>query len=191
MENQFGNPIRVPRRVGNCDRGALRGAQQGETIKPQRIDHSFEIGLKRGKGNLRYISIGQPDAATVKANETRAAGKRMQKRRGYRTLPVVLNMAEPMSRSDEDWTRAHGGNGEIDAVLGLAKSDRLNTRRTRGRFADVGLRRRFPVTSIMLFANLSNEPMALAGQGENEPLFLAGVADGATNRRNPAADGRR
>jgi hypothetical protein len=43
----------------------------------------------------------------------------------------------------------------------------------------------------MMLANVTHEPMAFAGQGENEPLFLAGVANGATNRCDPATHRRR
>src|SRR5450756_960940 len=108
----------MPRGVGNCDRGALRGAEQGEAFKAKGINHALKIALKSRKGNFGHIPVGQSDAPAVIPNEARAASKRMQKWRGYRTLPVVFNMAEPMGGSDEDWTHADSSNREIDAILG-------------------------------------------------------------------------
>src|SRR5258706_10222040 len=75
MEDEFRNAMRVPRRVGNCDRGALRGAQQGETLEPKRIDDGFEIILKAREGDFGHVSVGQADTPPVIANKTRAARK--------------------------------------------------------------------------------------------------------------------
>jgi hypothetical protein len=71
-----------------------------------------------------------------------------------------------MGRSDDDdWTRACRGNGKIDPILGLAKSNRLHTRRSCSRFSDVRLWRRRHTASLVPFVNVTHEPMAFAGQG--------------------------
>jgi hypothetical protein len=114
----------------------------------------------------------------------------VQKWRGYGTLPVVFNMAKPVGGSDQHRTRAYGGNREVDAVAGLAKSNRLRARHIRHRFIDTGLRRQLRGAPVTLFPHFTHEAMASARERENETLFVATIANGAANRRDPAADGR-
>jgi hypothetical protein len=71
------------------------------------------------------------------------------------------------------------GQRQVDAVVGAAKPDVLVAGGHRG--GDVG--------RLVPFADLADEPETLAGDGVDEALLLAAVADGAAGGVNAAGEG--
>src|SRR5258708_30577475 len=102
-------------------------------------------------------------------------------------------MAEPMGGPHQDGALTDNSHREIDAILCLAKSNRLRSGRIGGRrtFWSLLRRRGATIDVSIFFRHFTYEAMALAGQRENQPLLIAIVANDATNPRDPAAKGRR
>src|SRR5579885_3091764 len=179
-QNELRHAFRMAHHVIDSDSGALRDAEDGETIEPGGFGHGFEVADEVGKRNALHVTIGETVASAIVAHKQRLLCQPLQQRRPHRALPVVFDMREPIGRLEHRRTAADSGVGEPDAVRGPAERDFLLLcwrRMVKGEiFACVRLPHR------------TDKAEALARNGAHHGLLAAAVAERFAHSIDPAVE---
>jgi hypothetical protein len=93
------------------------------------VDHRLEIGDPGLQPEVVDVPVGQPVPAFVVADDGGDLAQVVEEMTPDRTLPVVLQMAEPTGGDDQRRPRAVPGIGDPDAVTGPAEPQFLRRRR--------------------------------------------------------------
>ena len=168
--------------IGDCDRRALRNAEERRALRPDGFDHGFEVAHKRRERDVGHVAISQTVAAPVIADQAAAVRQMLQQRRPDRALPVIFDVGEPIGDFDQRDSDADRGEREVDAFRSPTKRHLLVACRRRYRSRQLG--------GDLSLAHGPHEPDALARGGPDDALLLAAVADGAPRGVDAAGERR-
>ena len=130
VEDEIGDPLRVPRGVRHRDRRALRDAEQRKALQAGGVDDRLQIadpGLDRQLADLR---VREAAAALVVAQDRVALAKPIEPMAPDRAFPVQLEMGQPGRDPHQRRTAAVHRVGETGAVRRGAKTDLSHDART-------------------------------------------------------------
>ena len=112
-------------RIRHRDGRAAGHPEQGEAIQAGRGQYGLEIPDACLDREVVDVPVGHPEASLVVPNDGRERAELVEEVAPHRTLPVVLEVAEP-ARDDDQWRPvAVDGIGEAHAVRGTAETDLL------------------------------------------------------------------
>jgi hypothetical protein len=134
------HPLRVADGVRDCDRSALRDAEEGKSLEPNHVHHGLEVAHPALERQIGRVPVTEPAAALVIPDDRAAGGELHQERTPDRALPVVFQVAEPVGRLDQRRSFAGRRIRQTNPVGRLAEPDLLLHRRCAGR----SIRRRWP-----------------------------------------------
>src|SRR5262249_6148847 len=115
------DPLGVLCRVGHGHRRALRETDHGRAAHAGRVDDGAELGDEVGEANRRRLALRKAGAARIVADEAMVADQALEPVLPDRTIPVELEVIEPVGRLDERWRVAETRIGEASAVAGRAE----------------------------------------------------------------------
>ncbi len=134
VENQTRDPLRMARGVGRADRGAGRDPQQCEWLLDSRgLRHGVDVSEQAFEREILDLSVRQPAAAFVPAQESEVAAEEADPVPPDGALQLVLEMGQPVRRLDQDRAGADFGPGELHAVFRAQVADALTEFRIHGR----------------------------------------------------------
>src|SRR4051812_34630263 len=99
-------------RVFDGDRCALRDSEQSELLELRGIGDTLEIGHLRLERQIGLDAIGKAGAADVVSIQAMVGRQQVEPVPPDRTLPVELEMVEPVRRLEQRWTFARDRIGE-------------------------------------------------------------------------------
>src|SRR5688500_14380076 len=112
--------------IGDRDRSSVRDPEKGEPLQAGRVANSLEIADPRVQRELPDVTIRQPAAALVVANDGIGPSELVQPMAPNRAVPIELEMREPRRRPDDGFTvpvlrerdpYPVGGRAEADALV--------------------------------------------------------------------------
>src|SRR5262249_52650958 len=116
----------MARRVGGADGGAGRDPQERERFLDSRGNsHGLDVLDPAFERKLVDLPVRHPAAAFVPAQESEVIAEEVKPVPPNGALQLVLEMAQPVRRLDEDRTLADLGPGELDAVDRAQVADSL------------------------------------------------------------------
>ena len=130
VEDEIGDPLRVPRGVGHRDRRALRDAQQRKPVQAGGVDDRLQItdpGLDRRLADLR---VRKAAAALVVTHNSVALAEPIEPMAPDRAFPVQLEMGQPGRDPYQRRTAAVHRVGQAHPVRRGAKPDLSHHART-------------------------------------------------------------
>ena len=101
VEDQPGDPLRVPRRVRDRRRPALRHGHQREPVQPGVVDDRLEVRDACLEPEVLDVPVGQPVPALVVADDGGDLAEVGEEVPPHRALPVVLEVAQPAGGDHE------------------------------------------------------------------------------------------
>ena len=118
VEHHLRDALRMARGVGGADRRTGRDPEQRERLLDSRGRHDvLEIADPTLERQLLDVAVRQPAAAVVPAQESEMVAEETDPVSPDGTLQLVLEVAEPVRRLDQDGARADLGPGELHAVF--------------------------------------------------------------------------
>ena len=69
VEHEVADPLRVPDRITDRNRGSLRDAQQREALQPDRVDDSLEVGDPGLQRRIARVGSREPASPLVVADD--------------------------------------------------------------------------------------------------------------------------
>src|SRR5690606_29883204 len=150
------------------------------------LDHRVQVALKRLEGQLGDVAIGVPGTAAVVADELEPVGQELPQVGPGRVLPVVLRMAGEERHAHERHAAPDPRHRDADAIARAAKGYALLAGGPWALRSGRQARRR----SGRLRPDLTDEAEALAGDGADEALHPAIVAEGLPRSVDAGGNGR-
>ncbi len=160
IEDEVADALRMPGRVGDRERRALRRTEQGEAREAGSCDDRLEIGEPRRERDIGDVPVGKTAAALVVSHECVVSREFGQPRAPDRAFPVALEVGHPVGRAHERRAFADGRIGEAHAVRSGAEPDLLARRVHRRHSRN---------------ARLSSFPFALRGSGSDRKTKKSGT----------------
>jgi hypothetical protein len=127
VEQQFRNALWMFRGVCSTDRGSLRNAEEGERLSQiSRLHDVFHIRNPTFEGEVADIPVSHSAAALVVTNVAVVVSEEPDPVTPDRTLPLILEMRQPVCRFNHAGPRACFRPGELDSVCRPHVSDSLS-----------------------------------------------------------------
>ena len=137
VEDQPGEPLRVPGGVLDRHRPALRHRQQGEAVEPGVVGDRLEIGDPGLEAVVGHPAVRQPVTPLVVADHGRDPAELDQVVPPDRALPVELQVAQPARVDQQRRAGAVDGVRDPDAVGRPGEADVLHRVRVARRHATI------------------------------------------------------
>ena len=126
VEDQARDALRVPHRVGDARRRALRDSEQRERLARRgRFDDLLQVVDPALEGEVGDVPVRHPAAALVVADEAEVPAEEADPVAPDRALPLELEMGEPVRGLDQQRARSRLGPGELHAVARAQIADPL------------------------------------------------------------------
>ena len=125
VKDEVADALRMFDRVGERNGPSLRDSKQRQLFWCDVIDEAFEHLNLRLKRDLRSVSIGQPAAVFVVANQRVFVSQGFKEETLLRVLPVELKVAEPVSNVEQYRPLAGGCIGDTNSFSRREESDLL------------------------------------------------------------------
>src|SRR5262249_41411976 len=127
VEQQPGDTLGVPDRVGHAHRGPLRNAEQGERrLDPGRVHDRLQVLHPILEGHVAHGAVRHPASALVVAQEPEVPGEEADPMPPDRALPLVFEVGQPVRGLDHNGAGARFGPRETEAVPGAEIADPLS-----------------------------------------------------------------
>ena len=131
-EDEGRDALGIPRGVRGRHRRGLRHTEQRRPLHAGGIEDRAQVGDEVLEGDGGRVPVGEAVAASVVPDEAAAAAEQLEPVRPDRTLPVDLEMAQPVGRLDQRRSIAEEGIGQPRAVVGLGEVNALRLSRGAG-----------------------------------------------------------
>ncbi len=101
VQHELAHSFRMARSVSDRDRSSVRDPEKSEPFQAGRVANSLEIADPRVQRELPDVTIRQPAAALVVANDGIGPSELVQPMAPNRAVPIELEVRKPRRRPDD------------------------------------------------------------------------------------------